>query len=51
MITGEETMQTTTYGKEDAKTVLIQMVDDHDLEEIESERWLRYKDRWAMIFI
>lgn len=37
MITGEEAMQTTTYGKEDAKTVLIQMVDDHDLEEIESE--------------
>lgn len=30
-------MQTTTYGKEDAKTVLIQMVDDHDLEGIESE--------------
>ncbi len=33
----KKTWQTTTYGKEDAKTVLIQMVDDHDLEEIESE--------------
>lgn len=30
-------MQTTTYGKTDAKTVLIQMVDDHDLDGIESE--------------
>ncbi|MGN0240099.1 MAG: hypothetical protein ACI4CS_00275 [Candidatus Weimeria sp.] len=30
-------MQMTTYGKEDAKTVLIQMVDDHDLDGIESE--------------
>ena len=28
---------TYTYGNPEAKTVLIQMVDDHDLEGIESE--------------